>query len=421
MESAFWTSGPLSAGSPVSIRREKEQALIEDGIHQESFLIIGDRNIGKTSLLKQIYAWLETIDEFEPIRADLRKVVSTRDLLSSLRSAEASERSKKIIRDHSGDFPGLVDEFRDRKIIPVFLLDEIDSLVFRAQEQLKHFEAAHREGYSRFVMTAYNVFPELVDPGAKTFRWTTGNRYSNRAIILKEFTLEETEWLFDLFERSSGIRWQDQAQRLGALDLLRNRSYRIPGFFQGYLKLLKTKLKDLGSKPLDLGSVEEILEQEKDIFSGYFKESIRRSWMPESGVEQSVYQLVCHLLLYCVLRDRYFQSSGASIDDPGQPICSPLSLGFTADDAREITNQAFAELIDLPEESKTLDWFETIDIERTLHQLTQSIFLESHPTIINQFAFSFHFLPIELQRWHGRNFDLEQMIRDVSADLEAIC
>lgn len=417
MRPAFWTSPSLTAESSASIRRENEQALIENGIHQESFLIIGDRNIGKTSLLKQVYAWLEKKDEFEPILVDLRKVASTKGLLNSLRGAETSERSKKIIRDHAGDFPELVGGFRDIGILPVFLLDEIDSLVFRAEEQLRHFEAAHREGSARFVMTAYNVFPELVDPDARTFQWTTGNRYFNRAIILREFTLKETEGLFGWFERSSGLRWQDQAQRQGALDLLRNRSYRIPGVFHGFLRLLKRRLKNLGSNPLDLGRVEEVLEPEKNIFSGYFRESTVRSWMPETGVNQAVYQSGCHLLLYCVLRDRYFRPCGASIDGPWLQSCSPLNLGFTADEAREITIRAFAELIDSPGRSKMLDWIETINIERTLHQLTQSIFLESHPTNINQFAFPFHLLPIELQKWHGPSLDFEQMIRDVAADL----
>lgn len=407
--SPFQTSGPIPPGSRFFFGREQELTFIKTRIRKSSFLIVGSRRVGKSSLLNQVQAWAREEADLEPVFIDVQKKKNRDAFLTSVRVGLTDWDNPREVQEigelEDLDLTAVVRKIRQRtKRLPILLLNEIDGLALHAEEVVSEWRSLQENGLVRFVMAAYTTVSQLGNPKSDFFNWTVGEEYNGRALTLTELSPDAARNLLGMLEGEElGLRWFDEDQKKRAVNELLDRSYRIPWVLQMYGQLLLERMEREQRGMLFYSDVEELLRERGDIVWRYFN-SIRYDQLGDATIEHARrpgYQL----LLYCLARQRYFLGENGEpppIQDEDLRWRPPLDFGFTIADARQIVQETLADLLtDRKEHELVEDWFERLDLEKALPLLTLTLTLESDPSRMDRFAFLLHILPRELDRRFG--------------------
>ncbi len=170
--SPFQTQNALAENSPVFVGREQETRRIVEGIASASFLVLGGRMIGKTSLLLHVYGKVASEGKHTVLLIDCAGCETEEKFWGKLQLACDANR-----------FPLAMDtdpELAIEKTLrgwqrPVLFLNEIDGLSLNARGLLQRLRGLSENGICQFVMVGYHgAFGGLHDPQHPFYHWVQG-------------------------------------------------------------------------------------------------------------------------------------------------------------------------------------------------------------------------------------------------------
>lgn len=421
--SPFRTTGPLPAGSALFVGRQSEIQFIREGLRERSFLIVGSRRIGKTSLLNQVAAWIDTQSDLLAVVVDLQGVGTDPAFQHAL-----SARAERLGLLGSGAPPEsaleqVVQEAQRRKRTPVFLFNEIDRLLHGTPSVFERFRALHEQRQARFVMVGYAVALHAMENAIGSLHhFTEGLATGERAITLKGLADGPARALIDLLERAPlELQWKDDAQRVHGYDLLLDRSYRIPWLLQSMCRDLVLRLERERRDVLTSDDVDAVVGQGSPALWQYLTEldydvlglpdadrgvlGLRSSegTHRRSNIERALWRPGVQLVLLALARERYFLGQGGAPPAIGRadlahrsPLADPL--GFTIADATEVVHDALRQIL-LPHEQRPVrEWFDRLNLRDLFRMLTLTLVVEPDPLNADRFGFLLHIYPRELHR-----------------------
>lgn len=136
--SPFVINGPVP--ETMFFGREAEIKTLVEGAYNQDFAIVGNRKIGKTSLLKRALTRLETGRQLHPLWVDCQTAHEAADFYQAFQSqtgltlpAASPEGLRQVLNN-----------FSQQQGRPVLLLDEIDGLLIAEQQQGERLAAMWR-------------------------------------------------------------------------------------------------------------------------------------------------------------------------------------------------------------------------------------------------------------------------------------
>lgn len=418
--SPFQLQAALPPGSTLFVGRDKEQDFIRQRIRLSSFLILGARRIGKTSLMNAIFSWAKQQTDLFPLQLDLQGMKSGEELRRGLKESYGrllvNQTTSQIARD-------LALLARSQGKLAVFFLNEIDGIATLDRGALEMLRALNDEGLARFVMTGYYIVVHLGDPKEALFHFSSGPQMGGKAMVLS--VLEEAaarRLLGKLQDRQLGLAWASPEDQKAGEDLLLERSYRVPWALQQYAHNLIEHMEKERRVRIRLDDVEQVLAGVKGrVVWDYIDSLDYQKLMPPKagGIETPAFSEAFRLLLYAIARIRYFLGGRyAAVRDERLRYRNPAEFGFTTAEAIEALNKTLQQLVK-PQEFETLRaYFLAFDFDQALRLLTLTLALEPDPAQNGRWMFSLHIVPRELERVRRANDPtLDAFVVDLTSDL----
>lgn len=416
--SPFKTSGALPPGSKVFRGRDEELNFLKARCRFSSILIIGSRRVGKTSLLNQFYDWALRESDVVAIKIDLQAIETRKDFLEQLRNVDDplldqfTLTSLKNLPDNAHlALSTLAKQLHQQGKKVLFLLNEIDGLVKHDAAFIDLWRSLNEDDLARFIMTGYTVIGQLGLPAAAYFHFTEGTHYGGKAISLTALSETSARAILDLLETSElRLKWRSIEEKAQAYALLLKRSYCIPWALQSYGRLLVEQLQEQRRDLITLPEVEKLLQHKGDVVWRYI-EDIRYEDFDLNTHHKSQRAGIL-VLLYALARHRYFSGGQhAAIKDKNLDKINALDFGFTEADIYVAVTSIFDALPVFAEEKNVWrQWFNKLDLFKTLRLLTLTLILEPDPFTTNRYAFLLHIFPLELHRKYGNK---DPMLNDL--------
>ncbi|CAM2067501.1 hypothetical protein SCOR_19120 [Sulfidibacter corallicola] len=236
----YQAGSPLIPGSEVFVGRTRETERILAGIDAASFLVIGGRKIGKTSLLHHIEDVLTKLGTITPLYIDLQGVVDSRGFW---RQFVKTCRKKKLAFVTSGDIEERLSRTLATLPRPVLLLNEVDGLALYANPFLVTLRRMSHDGECQFVMAGYQgAYGGLEQANSALHNWFPVSEGSP-AIVLGSLDSEAATSLVDLLETSRlRLQYEDPQLRAWARTELPRRTHGIPILLQEQCDLIVRRL-----------------------------------------------------------------------------------------------------------------------------------------------------------------------------------
>lgn len=413
--SPYRTGGGLPPNSPVFKGRDAEIVEILSGLPNRSYLIVGGRRIGKTSLLNRLRALVGARPDTIPFYIDCAGLDRMEDFVIAVREA--------MVRD----LPGMsgVQTLEDvRNVLgeahttlgrmPVLLLNEIDDLVVFGNAGIaavKRLRSLHDQNVARLVMTGYKIALDAArGPLAPFFNFAeAGNRPS--MILLGPFEYSAAQELVATLTRPPlSLRWARGFEIHGVSQII-ERSYRVPWLLQQMLHALLERLDFQQRSVIVQDDIQHVVDQVGDQIWNYFR-NIRYDELTAGPYRTAVFRERSQgassdlardgifLVLTALARQLYFLGQNPAIIDSRRLAVSPRDSGlvFSPADATSALERTMKQLLLAPEREALNSWIRQIDFGAVMESLTLTMMLESVSGAGNLYQFSNHIFPKELRR-----------------------
>lgn len=398
--SPFQTQNALAEDSPVFVGRDQETRRIVEGIANKSFLILGGRMIGKTSLLHHVYG---------KIAGEGTHTV----LLIDCAGSETAERfwGKLHLACEANRFPLVMDtdpELAIEKTLrslksPILFLNEIDGLSLKAQGLLQRLRGLSENGICQFVMVGYHgAFGGLHDPQHPFYHWVQGERGEKAFFLGPLSDLAARSLITKLEQPPLEIQWESDQTRSQGYSHLIESTYRIPILLQqacqGLLERLDTDRRmTLRREDLQAGdtSVRPVWKYLQDTRPALGALPAERTKTP---LEETYWG---DLVLAATVEALYYRPQPAPIHDPKLRELPP-ERRFSFNDAaiRVYVRQAFERLQLLPHDLQRIEErFGPEAYGKFLDVMTLTVLVAPYPEEDRAYHFSGHIYPLELDRY----------------------
>ncbi len=398
--SPYQTGGPLPARSPLFVGRVEELKFIENNIRTKSILIVGERQIGKTSLLNRVYADLREQDGLRPVWLDLQSAASTADA-ASLLAADGLLPDENTRRPFTATVKRLRQEEPGK--LPVFLLNEIDRIAHGDPKAISELRSLHESGQARILAVGYTSIFDAQNLNSDFYNFFVGPHWNRRALYLSSLTHEAARDLLRLLEQPPlSFRWRTEEERRLGEELLISLTYCIPWAVQHLGESMVRWMDKQHRMVIELEDARAVAAQGEDVVWNY----LHKIRFDKLGIEAEVLQLGVWLLLTCVARERYFRvpadESRAVVHDPQLAQRSlDESVSFSPAEVRQITLRAAKELLNVRERTLVKMWIERIELKDLLMRLSLSPLIVPLRGHSERFGFPLHLYPRELERKHS--------------------
>ena len=171
MVSPFVINGPVP--ETMFFGREHEIRKLSENIKTNDFAIIGNRKVGKTSLLKRFSKQVAINQQENVIWLDCQTVRKVPDLFSVFKRQTGLE----IIEGKPSNFSDTIQEMYNKsqsaKIPVILLMDEIDGILSLPGdlelELFAHWRSLSQLGYARFVFCGSRTLVECLEDASSSF------------------------------------------------------------------------------------------------------------------------------------------------------------------------------------------------------------------------------------------------------------
>ncbi len=413
--SPYQLSGPLAPGSPLFKGRSRELDYIKARIHEISTLIVGSRRVGKTSFLNQILYWTQEHPSVCPVYMDLQNARSSEDFRDDLAKVMLSPRNSHLLRRLAGQIQAVselhefVACFHRQGLLPIFLLNEVDSLVLNAPELIGAWRKLHEDHLARFIMVGYVSLLRLEDADSPLNHFTQGTSARFKAITLTALVPSAAAEILDQLESAElGLTWNSVNERQRAYQLCQKRSFCIPWVLQQMGHHIIESMERRREDRLSYDLVEEALNNAGDVVWNYISAiNYHRMGLTKRPADEHGYKII----LYGLVRKKYLMGATPAIKDEALASRDPLTgFGFTTAEAEGILAELMSELL-VGREFEDLDrWLRELRLSDVLNLMTLTLVLEPDPNASDRFAFLMHILPMELFRHYPDDLTLDNLI-----------
>ncbi len=401
----FRAEGALPPGSRIFFGRQQEIDTMLQSVREQSFLIVGSRQIGKTSLLNQILHQLQKRSDIEVYHFDLQ---------------EGSDSMQQGLRELCGRRPGmeragtlellksLIERNRTAGKTSIVLLNEIDDLIDSKPDLIRAFRGLHDSARARFVMTGYfQAAGSCYSPKSPFYHWTS-SKEGRPYMVLAELSDRAAQGIVDLLEAPPlELVWESEEEKQLGVRYLLERSYRIPHLLQAICLGLVHRLEEKRRSVLRASDVEEVARQPSyspwshvtKINFGDLVPGIKANDREKAG-------LLVELLLLTAIKRIYFRGAPPPIQTNIRAR-DPRSLSFDIGNLREWFPDVLSSLLRDDELTEAKKFFERIDLQALLLGLSLTLILSFEP-IKGRYYFQSHLYPIEIQR----QFEAGELIDD---------
>jgi hypothetical protein len=425
--SPFIESGSLPPGSRLFVGRHYERQQIKQGMGERSFLILGARRIGKTSLLHQVRHDAAARTDVLCLYVDAQGSDTPMVLARALRSAWEVQGMPSEVEDVA-DADLLLDRFqrhaREQRRMPVLLLNEIDGLLRQSPGFVQRLRARHESDSMRFVFTGYvEVRSALNDIYGPLYHFT--NASSGSHFMLGALTSEDCRELIACLTREPLLlQWANEAQRARGEHMMVQASHRLPWLLQQLCGRLLAHMTGQRRSLIALEDVRQALAGQEPLLprlEGFDMAETMGSGVGKAGdrhssaeAARSGGQWVLHLLLAHVYG--WGEGRQTRLDHMQR---NPVDLGFSASQARMICEQT---LLRLPlrdaESERVRAWLHHLPWKRFFDAVSLSLILGSDVRKGESiWYFQDHIYPGEWDRAEQRGVSLENRILDGVARL----
>jgi len=390
----FKVGSALPPGSPMFFGRETEQDLILSRIREECFLVVGGRQVGKTSLKNRILFELQKHSDLEILELDGQDGSNRAHLVHRLRDhLPAAEREASLgIEDL---LARLVDEAHDAGRLPIIVFNEIDNLVVHDPEFFWHLRRLHETGRARFLLIGYlhHAAKACNDPSSALYRWTSGPGGASY-LTLAELSESAARDLLNVLEQPPlALAWESGEQKQDSLRLILGRTYRIPLLIQAVCKRLVQRVLDRRRYFLRYDDVLAVLEE-----GGLSALANIGTYDPEKILPElppDVADDFIDLALAVAAKHTYFEGPEALIHDPDLLERDARLTTFSANDVHDWLLETLPKVLFPKEVEVARRKLEEIHMRELLFALTLTPILSLIPPG-EEFFFQLHLYPREV-------------------------
>jgi hypothetical protein len=240
--SPFQVGNYLEIDSPVFVGRENETRRILSGIANTSFLIVGARQIGKTSLLRHLYGEIRKEGSHSVQYVDCQGLKRRKKGTREFRVRLLRETGGATLERESDDLSAIEAALRGLRS-PVLLLNEVDGLCEGSHDLLQLLRSLSEQRVCQLIMTGYHMaLMSMQQPSHPFFHWVQGET-GKKAFVLGPLTEPAARQLIDrLHESDLALAWESDEVKNNCYNVLLERSYRIPILLQQGCQSLVTLL-----------------------------------------------------------------------------------------------------------------------------------------------------------------------------------
>ncbi len=387
--SPFQVGNALPGGSEVFVGREQETRLMLTRIHQQSFLILGSRQIGKTSLLHHL-ARLLSDQGFQPLQVDCQGITELRDFIQYLKPSLA----KAGHEWQEGQDPILqIELVLGRMVKPVLLLNEADGLLLRDPALIQRLRSMSEAGLCQCIMTGFSrLLLEARSPEDPFFQWFMGINTRN-IILLRGLSREAARALISKLTLSAlALRWSDPQTESEGVSAIMRRTHRIPILLQSVCQELVERLAGQGRDVIQKEDVTQTFK--KHIAWSYLQSQMNIYYKSPEREKLSLLVLALQVYRFFPIteQDPYLLFETEEQD--------PATLAF---DAPEAWSALCHWLKEKPTLHALLPWATEHEVEVILKGWSHTPFLAPDPRRPGLFYFDNWAFPIELIAYIQRN------------------
>ena len=170
MVSPFVVNGPVP--DTMFFGRDSEiKKLLQNSLYSD-FAIVGNRKVGKTSLLKQVQKRLTESGKARPMWIDCQAVRTPENFLRIFQSVTGIRLPAPTVQDFSEELA----KYSQGGIIPILLIDEVDELLLYEKDHgetlLAQWRALAQQGICHFIFCGgRGVIQQLDDPRSAFFNF----------------------------------------------------------------------------------------------------------------------------------------------------------------------------------------------------------------------------------------------------------
>jgi len=393
----FRTEGALPPGSPVFAGREEEIKHILRQLRERSFLIVGSRQIGKTSLLNELRRRIQREKpDITCFYMDLQGLEKGSEITSRRLEGSAPAGDPEGLTGFDV-FRHLADQARAGGRHPVFLLNEIDKVLGKDPDFLASLRGLHDSSNAHFVMTGYTQAAAACDDPQSPFYHWMASPDRRKYLALGELSHRAAEKIIGILEAEPlALSWASPREKTEGVQLILDRSYRIPYLVQTICLGLVERLEERQDYRLTLEDVAAVVN-DHDVAAWQHVEKVDLAYSLPALGEKELARTLARLMLYTAMQNLYFKGSPAPIHDPHLAQREPKSLHFSQDLVRKWLPEPLKRLLVRNEYEEAYRLINELDIERALSALSLTFVLSYDPAA-GRYYFPGHLYPRELQR-----------------------
>lgn len=410
--SPFSHGGALPAGSGGFVGRRAERDLLTENAGLRTFLILGARQIGKTSLLNAIEGDLHNRPEAVSVvrlefqgKRDAAGVHSALNAVLTGGQGTADERLGAWAR-----------EARRTGRCPVCLMNEIDALLEHAPDVLWALRGLSDRGELHFIMTGYGAaLWALDDLKSPLFHWTHGLG-ADKAILLGPLAASDAREIVRRLEMEPcELTWAERERDEATAHLI-DRSFGIPWVLQRLCLGVLERVTRAGRDVVFFDDVRAVVAG-SPLLDSYDKS--RLGSLLGLGVDRESFDdAVARAGVASCVKRLYFDTG--LVDEPGLGRQPPPA--FSPADFCQYLLESLPDFCGPVERDLVETALRPYPFSRLLDALTLTNFVVPETSIEGhrQYAFTRHILPLEIRRAPDRKNPVKMLrlaIQDVSRAL----
>lgn len=254
--SPYETTSPVT-GSRFFGRQLEISRILENP--DTNYLVLGNRRIGKTSLLREVERILrDKGDETHVVYLDCSDLISTDDYIQKVVARiEPRELSRLERQNYLSYFPSFLERMRlKHKARLIFILDEIDNLLVSQRgdwELLRILRASSNKGACQYIIAGFREAQKeqyLLDSPMFNFA---------QQISLNEFTMQQARELIITPMENLGVRFRNKEDVVGRIY---EETAGHPNLIQYYCMILMRQLDQTGVREITPDSLIDVYNEE---------------------------------------------------------------------------------------------------------------------------------------------------------------
>ncbi|MCK6574635.1 hypothetical protein L6V77_26465 [Myxococcota bacterium] len=424
--SPFRTSGSLPPGSPVFVGREETLAEIAQSLTTRSTLILGARQVGKTSLLNQAMFRASRRSDVLVAHADCQGLIDLDALPQRLRIVTPGCPVVEPNLTAETWFRRFADIALAMERIPVVFLNEVHE-VLRVDARAALLLRGLGESGLRFVMVGYPHLGWAVrDPSSPLFHFT-GGPHEGKIVRLAALSQEEGRSLMArLLEPPLGLLWAANDRVAGERRLM-EASHGIPWVLQSFCDRLVRRLHDERRATLTADDCHAVVAATPRVLEHLDRMEVTELLSKADRPAAADIDAACTAairLITTALAERLYFGPDLLVDAEDLPERAPCAYGFTEDDARLATEAAVARYAGDGERPRVLDYLRRFPVGKLLDALGLTLMLADcdHDvgSGLHRYAFAGHVFPIELRRAMPKTSPADRIYDSLSRLLRAL-